>query len=232
VLDSTGRSLAIRGGMSTGFWEVPWDGANVGTQTMYCSDCHGNNSTGDGDSLPDTGKPWGPHGSINDFILKGVRNNETGTASSATGLCFKCHDYTRYANGGRGDGFNSGYGGSKDENLHGLHRERIGQLECTWCHVAVPHGWKNKAFLVNLNDIGLEAGQAGGVEFNMDASSDAYTQGPYYLQAKLKIRTFRTSGNWNDTDCGSANRPVKIGAGGNTNLSGKDWMGSVCNNPP
>ena len=25
-----------------------------------------------------------------------------------------------------------------------------------WCHVAVPHGWKNKSLLVNLNDVGPE----------------------------------------------------------------------------
>lgn len=232
VLDATGRSLATRGSMSSGFWEAPWDGANVGTQTMYCSDCHGSNATGAGDALPDPGRPWGPHGSTNDFILKGTWNNETGTGAQATGLCFKCHDYQRYANAGRGDGFNSGFGGDRDENLHGLHNDRIGRMECTWCHVAVPHGWKNKALLANLNDIGPEAGQAGGVEFRIDASGDAYTQEPYYLAAKLKIRTFRTSGNWSDTDCGSSNQATQIGAGGNNTQNGADWMKSVCANPP
>ena len=51
--------------------------------------------------------------------------------------------------------FNGGQG-----NLHAFHVDKIERLRCTWCHVAVPHGWKNKALLVNLNDVGPEVGLA------------------------------------------------------------------------
>ena len=59
-------------------------------------------------------------------------------------------------------GGSSGFGGSRDANLHIYHADRIGEVRCSWCHVAVPHGWKNKALLVNLNDVGPEAGLPAG----------------------------------------------------------------------
>lgn len=231
VMAKTDRTLTARGGMSTAFFESPWDGSSdVGDQTMYCSDCHGGVSTTPS-SVPAT-SPWGPHGSGKDFILRGDWDNETGTGQSDD-LCFKCHDYTRYASADEGQGFTSGFSGSRDGNLHGTHNKRIGRVECSWCHIALPHGWKNKAFLVNLNDIGPEAGQSAGTGFNMDASGDSYTQQPYYIQAKNKIINFKASGNWEDSDCGDrTGRTAMIGAGGNTSGGGKNWMTNVCSNPP
>jgi hypothetical protein len=100
-------------------------------------------------------------------------------------------------------------------------------MRCNWCHVAVPHGWKNKAFLVNLNDVGPEAGLAAGTQVRNNTTA-AYNQGPYYMNAVLKIRNFKASGNWAESDCGSA------GAPGNGQF-GRDWMrdsNENCNNPP
>jgi hypothetical protein len=100
-------------------------------------------------------------------------------------------------------------------------------MRCTWCHVAVPHGWKNKAFLVNLNDVGPEGGQPAGTQVRNNTTAP-YNNGPYYVNAMLKIRTFRPSGQWTDTNCGSA------GAPGN-GQSGRDWMrdsNENCQNPP
>ncbi len=77
-------------------------------------------------------------------------------------------------------------------------------MHCMWCHTAVPHGWKNKALLVNLNDVGAEAGLPPNTEIASNASADVYNQEPYYFNAKLKVRTFAQSGNWEDTNCGSA----------------------------
>jgi hypothetical protein len=240
VINSTARTPSQRGGMSsTGFWEAPWDGAaNIGTQTMYCSDCHGSNTANGtvvpGGAQPD-GNPWGPHGSSNDFILKGVWDTNTG--SNSTGLCFKCHDYISYAteNGGGTSGFDDN--GDKGPNLHAFHAKRIGKnLRCNWCHVAVPHGWKNKAFLVNLNDVGPECNMtntgrtlhSSGEVMSMNNSGAVLNCPPYYVNAKLKVRNFRTSGNWIDTDCGSAGN----NGSGNGNQSGRDWMGDTCDNPP
>jgi len=225
VIDGTGRSAAVRNmSGSTNLFLAPWNGANIGNQTMYCSDCHGG-TTATGTVVPSGNSPWGPHGSTQDFILKGPWNAQTGVDDS--GLCFRCHSFANYAteaNEGDRAGFESGFGGPRDTNLHAMHAKRIGtNLRCSWCHAAVPHGWKNKALLVNLNDVGPEAGLAPGTEVPIASSAATYDQGPYYMNAKLKILNFSTSGNWSEQDCGSAS-----GQQG----TGRDWMKNVCENPP
>lgn len=229
VMKNTGRDLSVRGGMNSALFLSPWNAtADVGTQTMYCSDCHGS-ATANGTVVPngnsgtEDGEPWGPHGSTKDFILKGDWNSTTGTTQQDD-LCFKCHDYTSYATKNSDQ---SGWCCDKDTNLHGLHADRIGQMRCTWCHVAVPHGWKNKAFLVNLNDVGAEAGLPAGTQVRNNTTA-GYTKAPYYLNAFLKVINFKSSGNWLESDCGSA------GAPGN-GQSGRDWMrdsSENCENPP
>lgn len=225
VIRDTGRSAAVRNmSSSTNMFLSPWNGANIGSQEMYCSDCHGS-ATGNGTVVPTGNNPWGPHGSSNNFLLKGTWNSTTGNNDS--GLCFRCHNHTNYAteeNEGDRSGFESGFGGEKDTNLHAFHAKRLDRnLRCSWCHTAVPHGWKNKALLVNLNDVGEEAGLPPGTEISITGNGDVYNQGPYYNNAKLKVRTWKTSGNWTDSDCGSAS-----GQRG----TGRDWMENVCTNPP
>lgn len=224
VMAQTGRDGLLRNQGDediSGNWVAPFDN-NVGGQTMYCSDCHGS-GTAPGTVVPDggeDGKPWGPHGSNHNFILKGGWSKDTGTGRPQD-LCFKCHDYDVYAGGDRsGD---SGFG--RGDNLHGIHFEKIdgNRVKCSWCHVAVPHGWKNKAFLVNLNDVGPEAGMAPGTEVPIDSNLSVFNQEPYYWNAKLKVITFAESGDWRDDNCGSASSNPDVG---------KDWMGEVCQNPP
>lgn len=198
VMGPTGRTTAIRsdpaeGGtmVATDMFMFPWSNA-VGTQTMYCTDCHGSGTgvnplTGLQSAIPeggDDGSPWGPHGSSHDFILKGPWDRCTGVDNGVGGsslsaclaggiyngpsivatpdgtrtttsgdLCFKCHKQTQYAaTGGTGV---SGFSGAGHNNEHEFHIGK-GPLRCSWCHIAVPHGWKNKALLVNLNDVGPE----------------------------------------------------------------------------
>ena len=233
VMRPTGRNTAIRDAAANA-WEAPWNTvAAIGSQTMYCSDCHGS-STGTTTVVPTGNNPWGPHGSANDFILKGTWNAQTGANAGANGLCFKCHDFTTYATE-NGENTRSGFndegnrGDGRSPNLHGFHAKRIGSnLQCMWCHVAVPHGWKNKALLVNLNDVGAEAALPPNTEIASNGSNDVYNQEPYYFNAKLKVRNFAQSGNWVDTDCGSAGANIP----GNNTQIGKDWMGAVCTNPP
>ena len=230
VIDDTGRDLATRQA-SANAWLSPWD-INVGFQTMYCSDCHGSN-TNSNSVVPLGNNSWGPHGSTNDFLLKGSWNDQTGgqtrdapATDPNNGLCFKCHDYPTYA-GRNGDANNSGFSGSQSNNLHALHADRIERLLCSWCHVAIPHGWKNKAFLVNLNDVGAEAGLPAGTQVRNNTTA-GYNQEPYYLNALLKIVNFAPSGNWEETNCGS------VGAPGN-GQTGRDWMrdsSENCANPP
>lgn len=215
VMAATGRNPTLRKAGANN-WLSPWNGAtNVGTQTMYCSDCHGSD-TASGTVAPnggEDGSPWGPHGSSNNFILKGVWNNTTGSGSS-NHLCFKCHDYSLYATRGGGS---SGFGGSKDANLHSFHADKLGKMRCNWCHIAVPHGWKNKALLVNLNQVGSEIGLANSQVRNNTTAAYNNAANPYYMNAILKVRTFPTSGNWADTNCGSSGAP---GNGQN----GRNWM--------
>ena len=231
VINATGRTAGIRNTSATA-WLPPWN-SGVGSQSMYCSDCHGSNT--DPESVvPLANNPWGPHGSANDFILKGSWNDQTGGDSRdvtapdpKNGLCFKCHQLETYADR-NGDNNNSGFAGSKSNNLHAFHADKIEKMHCTWCHAAVPHGWKNKALLVNLNDAGPEAGLPANTEIAIGGSADVYNQQPYYFNAKLKVRTFAQSGNWEDTNCGSAGANIP----GNNTLSGRDWMRDVCSNPP
>ncbi|MBF0379739.1 MAG: hypothetical protein HQL69_01900 [Magnetococcales bacterium] len=211
VIWPTGRSLAVRGGMGN-YWLAPWNGSNsnIGDQTMYCSDCHGS-ATANGTSTPNAGKPWGPHGSSKNFILKGDWDQGTGIGAQGD-LCFKCHNYTRYATDSAGK---SGFCCEKDDNLHGYHAKKISNIRCTRCHVAVPHGWKNKALLVNLNDVGAEAGQPEGTK--VGSANSKYTKGPYYLNAALRILNWRSSGNWLENDCGWG-----------TGNRGVEWMKDTC----
>ena len=231
--------------------------------------------------MPDggeNGNVWGPHGSSNNFLLKGKwagdLNGGTGeigcntgdrgcTADAATHLCFKCHEFNQYANsgntaiqnsgfalgggggmggmcmmgggggmggggmggggmgggmmcmGGGGGGMGNGMMGGMN-NLHIFHANAVDTFRCNLCHVAVPHGWKNKAFLVNLNDVGPEAGVAAGTQVRLNTTA-GYSRGPYYNRAVLKLTQFGLSGQWDVTFCGSS------GAPGN-GVVGVNWM--------
>jgi hypothetical protein len=229
VMAATGRTTALRN-LGTSALKWPWNN-DIGTQTMYCSDCHGSNtvdntvdpncttnvsSTTANPNCGDNGKAWGPHGSGNNFLLKGAWGQTT-THNSANALCIKCHSPTS----------SSAFNGGGKGNLHEYHRDKIGRIQCTWCHIAVPHGWKNRSFLVNLNDVGPEVGLPPGTQVR-NGTRAGYTNGPYYLNALLKIRSFATSGSWSEGNCGSS------GAPGN-GQSGRDWMrdsSESCASPP
>jgi len=261
VVASTGRTLASRGITAANPWLPPWSN-QVGSNTMYCTDCHGSSTTSATSVIPDggeNGNAWGPHGSTNNFVLKGNWDKDAGSTAGTIGsntpnmLCFKCHDKAAYmgnTNSGVRTGFYAPSSIPARGNLHNWHNQRIGftlggpRLKCAWCHVAVPHGWKNKALLVNLNDVGEEAGQGVGSskEVSMSVTADYYTQQPYYLNAKLKVRNFKPSGQWTADDCGSRNKTgtglttgrINSSNGQTSNLAmtGFTWMVQVCNNPP
>jgi len=253
VMDDTGRDGPTRTITTPTAFVTPWDNA-IGTQTMYCTDCHGSDTTGTTVEPigGEDGNPWGPHGSTNRFLLKGTWDGVTGFTggtpgmmgggmgggmgmgtpgtATANALCLKCHAENVFLSTDTTlTGFCCGsgmmMGGNQD--LHYLHNNRLGGLLCTWCHAAVPHGWKNKALLVNLNDVGPEVTVdpvdcVGGLTSPCEAldsilTTSGYTQSPYYLTSLLKVRTFATSGNWGANNCGSAS-----GAGGVM------WMRGVC----
>ncbi len=221
VMDNTGRSPAIRGGADPALWFAPWDNAaDVGSQTMYCSDCHGSDTGPANGGALDTvvpvggenGNSWGPHGSSNNFLLKGPWREDIGEGTPDA-LCFRCHDYNQYANpsppgGKRKSGF-SGLAGAvlpedRDTNLHVQHAAVMASppMTCTQCHEAVSHGWKNKALLVNLNDVGPEAGLPVGTAVAAPFGTAIAPQ-PYYMGAWLSIAStgFAKSGEWKKADC-------------------------------
>jgi hypothetical protein len=191
------------------------------------------------------GNSWGPHGSTANFLLKGPSNTLTATTALSDTLCFRCHDATQYADasGAPVNALNSGFGGTGLDlaygkpinNLHQRHAYYTtqggvvhattsawpatanGTYRCTMCHTGTSHGWKNKAFLVNLNDVGPElnktpnttsgGGALGGeiapgpvtlliganvpigtqVPSTMAPVPTGYSNGPYYQGALLQI---------------------------------------------
>src|ERR1019366_301294 len=128
-----------------------------------------------------------PHGSTNHFILKGSSDTTAATTATTDTLCFRCHDATQYADaiGAPTTVLQSGFSGAGVDallapmtNLHQRHAyytSTVGRLtyassvwpagadntyRCTMCHTGTAHGWKNKGFLVNLNDVGPELDRA------------------------------------------------------------------------
>lgn len=259
VIGPTGRTSEERGmlpdphGLSTtSAFLPPWN-AGIGVQTMYCTDCHGS-STLDGTVEPNLGGVWGPHGSSNNFLLKGTWDSETGSAAhSDTGICFKCHDVSAYAqfnaaspalsiadfNNVKVSGFRKnvsaadancihtegcagGYIGPqtkaqalKKRNLHIYHSCRMNSpLECTWCHAAVPHGWTNKALLIEINNPVSEYGCRNGAIGSLDPDwRYNCTKGPYIVEGVMGARyggplgpymdvVWKASAEWTGADCG------------------------------
>ncbi len=241
VVNDTGRTPEVRKADKDN-WLPPFN-QDVGNQTMYCTDCHGSDTPA-GTIEPvggENGFAWGPHGSNNNFILKGAWDENTGGDGAAGGtpnaLCFKCHDYNDYGKFiDLTSGEMSGESGFQvaspsitdsqcidfafqNRNLHSGHVQAltgVTNFRCSMCHVAVPHGWKNKTFLVNLNDVGPEAGLPSGTQVRNN-TEERYYQGPYYNGSVLKIRKFARSGEWLPEHCGSS------GAPGNSE-SGLNWM--------
>jgi len=206
VMWPTGRTSEERTGGSGGFSNIraPFNTqANIGYQTMYCSDCHGDPSGWTQGSGPNS-NTQGPHGSSQRFLLKGrwEPGNSINTPSSP-GFCGNCHNPT----GGAG-GFRSG-----EANHNSKYKN---QAPCNFCHIAVPHGWKNKAFLVNLACVGSEAGFAPGCTSVSGSASNPYTNPPYYVRAILRVTGWQSSGNWGEPNC----------------FGGENGMETTCGNWP
>ena len=88
------------------------------------------------------------------------------------------------------------------------------------CHAGAVHGWKNKDFLVNLDDLGPEITALGGevapgpvtlitgdsVPTGTQAPTltipTGYSNGPYYQGALLRVNSLAASGAWVKADCG------------------------------
>lgn len=215
----TGRTSAERGlGVTLGNIRAPFNNpAKIGQQTMHCSDCHGSSgglaqaptTAGASSWIRDTGpnlaQVQGPHGSESPFLLKGSWSIATVLPSTdtATQFCGNCHN-PQGASGFAGGG----------EASH-TSSKKVGR-PCMWCHIAVPHGWRNKNFLVNLNCVGAEGGGTG-CQSNVVGNTANLTAAPYYVAARLRVLTWQRSGSWSENSCDFV--------GGS---KGGDYMRSAC----
>ena len=168
--------------------------SNVGTQTMTCSDCHGSDvawtqANGHGTG-PNTSAVQGPHGSNNDFLLKGTWGDSTKLPDGSGSFCANCHKNTN----------SSGFFGNHRPD------DKMGGEECMYCHIAVPHGWKNKAFLANLLCVGKEGGATTDCKSVGDYENyNAVIRAPYYNNSRLRVPTWKKSGSWSSAACGGRN---------------------------
>ena len=130
--------------LETAQMSAPWNvSANMGNQTMTCSDCHASDVTSD---------PKGPHGSAAPKMLKGPRrywpNRASGTPWtlrdikdgannwSSNLFCVNCHPL--YTNG------------NWKNEAHDAHEGRRAgdkDIQCIACHVVVPHGTKRSRMI-------------------------------------------------------------------------------------
>ena len=202
----------------------PSNTAKIGKQTMQCSDCHGEyGSWTQGASRntitngPNLATVQGPHGSSKNFLLKGVWditvqiNDASGDNSSNAGgatICGRCHDPI------------SGKGGfSNNDAAHSKSDHSGSNSRCMFCHIAVPHGWKNKAFRANLNCLGPEVGKAAGCtnafgQSNLEVTKQLWAA-PYYNGAMLRVASWKSSNAWTQESCGSG-------------INGSGWMSGTC----
>jgi hypothetical protein len=189
VVFPTGRNGLERGNASFANIRPPFNtAAKIGKQTMQCSDCHGMSTSWSDGTGPDLTKVQGPHGSDQPFILKGGWGGTTnattnlGNVTDGTQICGNCHFPVAPGTASLQSGYNGNH--LADGNMTGH--------SCTRCHIAVPHGWKNKAFLVNKRCVGKEGGEATDC-VNRNNYTTNFNAPPYYLNSRLGFLAWRRS---------------------------------------
>ncbi len=125
---------------------VAWNA--VGSQTMYCSDCHGN------DIATSMTTPQGPHGSDARFMLTGNAKlwpqNGSGELWSLNDIktqpdwqsklfCANCHSMY--------DGLDF------KNNVHNSANHQGSDVKCVTCHVTVPHGAQRSRLIGYESDV-------------------------------------------------------------------------------
>lgn len=108
----------------------------TGSQTMYCSDCHGN------DEQTSAIVPQGPHGADSRFMLTG---RGTFWPTNQAGIPWSLNDLRNNQNSWQTDLFCANChvlfdGGNFKNNVHAESHHQGAVVRCITCHVAVPHG--------------------------------------------------------------------------------------------
>jgi predicted CXXCH cytochrome family protein len=134
---------ALEAAALTGDW------ANAGSQTMYCSDCHGN------DQSTSSSNPQGPHGANSRFMLTGARKF---WPTNASGDLWSLADIKNNQNNWQNDLFcanchTMANGGFFANNVHDDMAHQGAQIKCITCHVVVPHGAKRSRLIGYESDL-------------------------------------------------------------------------------
>ncbi len=154
----------------------PW----TKTSALNCSDCHTSNvKTG----------PQGPHGSAYGHILAAQFDTSTGNAGTQGHLCFKCHSFNVYGEGGTAGASATGFsrGGINRHTSH-MAKDKPGagrKVTCVDCHSALPHGFSRRAMLVTSSDP---------APYNKGDAANSATD----------ASSWPSSGNWRKSDCNNA----------------------------
>ncbi len=150
---------ASRFAIPSGSWNAGPLGTFADGNTMYCSDCHGN----DGSS------PKGPHASSNASLLRypsfltTFSTDTSGLSDEATGeLCDQCHASAKYYSSANSSG--SGFQTSGGVNLHNSHvtKKKGFAYRCVNCHTRIPHGFQRRGMIVVQGDTDESVYSAGG----------------------------------------------------------------------
>lgn len=168
----------VRQGLTPGTYTAALDPSQtnatwneLGTQTMYCSDCHGADNELSGGAI-------GPHGSSKKYMLKGTRQY---WPASSTGVLWSLADIKNVDQANDGQGFNGNamveselfclnchdsFGSPASinqntwiNNVHSNHENRVyspdgtnsHNLYCIACHSVIPHGAKRSKLIVYDN---------------------------------------------------------------------------------
>ena len=121
----------------------------TGSQSMYCSDCHGN------DEATTPANPQGPHGSESRFMLTG---NGKQWPTSAFGELWSLRDVKDNLNNWQNDLFCANChpmksGGNFANKAHDVGEHQDAEVKCVTCHVTVPHGAQRSRLIGYASDV-------------------------------------------------------------------------------
>ena len=193
VMAPTGRTLRSRNMRHTVPSLRPGRRERVGTQTMYCSDCHGTN-TAQGTVVP-TGD--GPGDRTGRTTTSSSRALESHGGSRTRRQCVSVATAARTMPDDR-MARDRAVSRWRNDNLHTSSIARgCGAFDATgamWpCRTAGRTRRSSSTSMTSGRRPDFRRGRK-----SQSTRPQTYNVGPYYMNAKLKIRNFATSGNWRE----------------------------------